>query len=174
MNMIYANVLIAALLTGCVGVKIQQHNLPCHTRSKAEIVQAATALLVQNSLKITMADTLIGLVQAESEEEFNAWTASTSKRIWQISIRPTIGPLGNVSPAVQETLSKPKHSNPMFIIATARTITQTKNAFGATSASGEYYYDDSANRDWEWYWSVRDGLESVCGAKVIITTKKVN
>jgi hypothetical protein len=171
--LVYA-IVAAIIVTACGGVKIQQHNLPCHSRGKSEIIQAATALLVQQGLKITMADTLVGLVQAESEEQRDVWSGMYIKRYWQVSVRPTIGPLGEVKPADQESLSKPKHPKPMFIIATAKTTTQSRNVFGATIANAEHYYDDEAHRDWEWYWSVRDGLESICDAKVIITTKKMN
>lgn len=162
------------LLVSCSGVKVQQHNLPCHTRTRAQAIQTATSLLVQHGLKITLADTLVGLVQAETEDTKEVWTGAFIKRVWQVNVRPDVGPTVAAKPEDQETLSKPKTSRPMFIIATAKTITRMTNAFGATIATAEHYYDDEAHQDWEWYWGVRQGLESLCETKVIITTKSVN
>ena len=162
------------LLVSCSGVKVQQHNLPCHTRTRAQAIQTATSLLVQHGFKITLADTLVGLVQAETEDTREVWTGAFIKRVWQVNVRPDVGPIGIAKPEDQETLTKRKTSKPMFIIATAKTITRTTNAFGATLATAEHYYDDEAHQDWEWYWAVRQGLESLCETKVIITTKSVN
>lgn len=164
----------ALFLVSCSGIKVQQHNLPCHTRTRAQAIQTATSLLVQHGFKITLADTLVGLVQAETEDTREMWTGAFMKRVWQVSVRPEIGPIGIAKPGEQETLSKPQTGNSMFIIATAKTITRTTNAFGATLGTAEHYYDDEAHHDWEWYWDVRQGLESLCNAKVIITTKSVN
>ena len=169
------NLLFLALVaTSCVGVKIQQHNLPCHSRNKAQVVQSAAALLVQHGFKITMADTLIGLVQAETDETFDIWSGTTGRRVWQISLRRELGPITTAKPGDNAILTQPTDQNPLFVVATAKTVTQSKNAFGATLASAEHYYDDKAHKDWEWYWGVRQGLESVCDAKVVITTKKMN
>ena len=168
------SLLIAVLTAACSGVKIQQHNLPCHTRTRAQAIQTATSLLVQHGFKITLADTLVGLVQAETEDTRDPWSGVMVKRVWQVNIRPELGSYGTAKPQDQETLSKLKATRSMFIIATAKTITRTTNAFGATLASSELYYDDDVHQDWEWYWGVRQGLESLCDAKVIITTKSVN
>jgi hypothetical protein len=166
--------LIAAVFIGCSGVKIQQHNLPCHTRTKADVLRSAMSLLVQHGFKITVADTVLGLVQAETEETRDIWSGMISKRVWQVSIRPELGPLGQIDPVGQAALSKPQTDRTMYVIATARTVNKTTNAFGATISTAEIYYDDSVHEDWEWYWEVRRGLESVCGSKVVISTRKVN
>jgi len=174
MRTTFYTVLLSILAVSCAGVKVQQHNLPCHTRNRAQALQTATSLLVQHGLKITVADTLIGLVEAESEDTRDIWTGVMVRRVWQINIRPDVGPLETAKPDDQETLAKPKNGRSMFIIATAKTITRTTNAFGATLATAEHYYDDKAHQDWEWYWGVRQGLESLCDARVVITTKSVN
>ena len=174
MRTTFYTVLLSILAVSCAGVIVQQHNLPCHTRNRAQAMQTATSLLVQHGLKITVADTLIGLVQAESEDTRDVWSGVMVKRMWQINIRPDTGPLGMVKPSDQETLSKPNNGRSMFIIATAKTITRTTNTFGATLATAEHYYDDKAHQDWEWYWGVRQGLESLCDARVVITTKTMN
>lgn len=166
--------LAAAFLGSCAGVKVKQHNLPCHTRSRAEVLQSAMSLLVQHGFTITLADTTIGLVQAETEESRNIWSGANGKRMWQISIRPELGNFGSVQPGEQATLTRPIEGRSMFVVATARTVTRTTNAYGATLATAEEYYDDNSHSDWEWYWGVRSGLESLCGAKVVISTKSLN
>lgn len=163
-----------SILASCAGVKVQQHNLPCHTRTRAEVLQSAMSLLVQHGFTITLADTTIGLVQAETEESRNIWLGSSGKRMWQISIRPELGSVGAIQPGDQATLSKPMEGRSMFVVATAKTVTRTTNAYGATLATAEEYYDDKSHTDWEWYWGVRSGLESICGARVVISTKSMN
>jgi hypothetical protein len=167
--------LVLTLLSySCSGVKIQQHNLACHTKNRAEIVQTATSLLTMYNFKISLADTVIGLIQAESEEQRDVWSGAVTKRVWQINIRPDLGPVTSKPGPGQESLSRPKSGKPMFVIATAKTITRTTNVFGATLATAEHYYDDDAHRDWEWYWGVRTGLESVCDSRVVIITRSMN
>ncbi len=165
-------VTIASLFTmiSCSTTKLKQHTIGCFERSKSDVIRSATALLVQHGLTVTMADTLIGLVQAESAESSDAWTGLISKRVWQVTVAPTIGGK-NTSSA---TLSKPTSSASLYIIATAKTVNRTQNAYGATLATSEVYYDDSSHEDWEWYWGVRRGLESICGTKAVITTKPLH
>lgn len=174
MNRIYLFAILGLFAVGCSGVKIQQHNIPCHTRTRADVLRSAMSLLVQHGFNVTIADTTIGLVQGETEESREIWSGMISKRVWQISIRPDLGKLGVISAESQATLTKPIDQPSMYVIATAKTVNKTTNAFGATLSTSELYYDDDVHQDWEWYWEVRRGLESVCGSKVVISTRKIN
>ena len=174
MNRIYLFAILGLFAVGCSGVKIQQHNIPCHTRTRADVLRSAMSLLVQHGFTVSIADTTIGLVQGETEESRDIWSGMITKRVWQISIRPELGKIGELSPADQAALSKPAQQPSMYVIATAKTVNKTTNAFGATLSTAELYYDDDVHQDWEWYWEVRRGLESVCGSKVVISTRKIN
>lgn len=161
------------LLPGCMTTKISQHNLPCHSRTQTDVIRSATSILVMNGFRITISDTTVGLVQAETEESRNIWTGYISKRIWQINITPRLD--NNIDPksgnkAALEALAT---SKPLYIIATAKETSKSQNAFGATLLTTETYYDDDAHKDWEWYWAVRKGLENLCGATSVITVKKM-
>jgi len=161
------------MLGGC-GTTIKQHHINCFDRSRADVLRSATALLVQTGFNITFADTIIGLVQAETAEQHNIWVGLFTKRVWQITVKPAIGKFDKVTSGDQATLSAPPGSQPLYIMATAKTIDRSQNIFGATISTSETYYDDNAHEDWEWYWDIRKGLETVCGTKAVITVKKMN
>ncbi len=167
-------VIALTLCIGCMTTKIQQHHIGCFDRSRADVLRSATTLLVQSGFNITLADTVIGLVQGETEEQHDIWSGLNSKRVWQISVKPDLGKLGVVSAGDQSTLSAPPGSKPLYIMATAKTVNRSQNAYGATLAASEVYYDDTSHEDWEWYWDVRKGLEGICGSKAVITTKKMH
>ena len=59
-------VMLALTLPSCKTVNIKQHNIGCFDRSKADVLRSATALLVQHGFTVTMADTVIGIVQGET------------------------------------------------------------------------------------------------------------
>jgi len=121
-----------------------------------------------------MADTIIGIVQGETASEHDIWTGQNTKRVWQVTVKPDFATTAMVSAGDQAALTAPQGSKPLFVLATAKTVSSSQNAFGATLSSNETYYDDSAHEDWEWYWDVRKGLESICGTKAVITTKKMH
>lgn len=57
------------------------------------------------------------------------------------------------------------------IFATAKTNTYTKNIFATMTGNSDTYYKDDSSQDWGWYWNVRDGLETLCGTKLVIVEK---
>ncbi len=162
---------LALLVNACSATKIQQHNIGCFDRSKADVLRSATTLLVQHGFNVTHADTVVGLVQGETAESRDAWTGMITKRVWQVNVSPVLDKQTSSSAAA---LTAPAGKQSLYIIATARTVNRTQNAFGATIATAEQYYDDTSHEDWEWYWGVRNGLEAICGSKAVITTKKVH
>jgi len=165
--------IMLSVLSGCMTTKIRQHTIDCNARSKADILRSATTLLVQSGFTVTLADTVVGLVQAETAEQYDIWSGTNSRRVWQISIRSDVGQTNSTTGGAMASSALPG-AKPLHVIATARTINRGQNAFGATSSTSEVYYDDSAHEDWEWYWDVRKGLETMCGAKAIITTKNMH
>jgi len=166
--------ILMTLCVGCMTTKIQQHNIGCFDRSKADVVRSATALLVQNGFNVTMADTIVGIVQGETEPQHDIWSGQNTKRVWQVTVKPELAKSAAVTAGDQAVLTAPPGSKPLYVVATAKTVSSSQNAFGATLSSNETYYDDSAHEDWEWYWDVRKGLEGICGTKAVITTKKMH
>lgn len=39
------------------------------------------------------------------------------------------------------------------------------------TGNSDTYYKDDSSQDWGWYWNVRDGLEALCGTKLVIVEK---
>lgn len=178
MKIVLTNVFVvvaaALLLPSCMTTKVQQHNLPCHDRTVADVVRSATSILVMNGFRITHTDTIVGLVQAQTDESHDIWSGAVSQRVWQIVMKPELKNYGEVKAGEITTLAAPTDKKPLYIIATAKVVSKSQNAYGATLATSEVYYDDNAHKDWEWYWDVRKGLEQICGATAVITTKKMN
>lgn len=174
-------VVTASMLSVGCATKIHQHNLNCPTRSRAEIVRSSTALLVKNGFTITMSDTLIGIVQAETEETRSVWSAVNTKKVWQIITEQPVS-TNKQEQANNKSVSTGSSSSysatgdaaapGLVIIATAKTVDRTQSVFGAQTSASETYYDDDSHSDWEWYWDVRKGLEALCGSKIYITTVK--
>lgn len=171
-----AIVLVFSLMPigGCMTTRIKQHNLPCHNRSQSDVIRSATSILVMHGFRITLSDTVVGIVQGETEESFSVWTGSISKRVWQVNIKKSLEKNIEINEAGKSALAAPASAQPLFIIAIAKVVSKKQNAFGATMATSETYFDDDSHKDWEWYWNVRKGLEEVCGASAVISVKKMN
>lgn len=179
-SLFFPSLLATLLFTqGCMITRVKQynvkqHNLPCHHRTQGEVIRSATSILVQSGFRITLSDTLIGLVQAETEEMVDIWTGVNSKRVWQISIKHSLDSNASITAGNAQTLAAPPDIQPLYIVALAKVVGHTQNAYGATLSTSEVYYDNEAHKDWEWYWDVRKGLESICGATSVITVKEMN
>ena len=178
MRMVLTHLVVAfvatVFLTSCMSTKVQQHNLPCHDRTVADVVRSATSILVLNGFRITHSDTIVGLVQAQTDESRDIWTGAVNQRVWQIVMKPDLKDAGEVKAGEVTTLAAPTGKKPLYIIATAKVVSRSQNAYGATLATSETYYDNDAHKDWQWYWDVRTGLEQICGTTAVITTKKMN
>ena len=48
-------------------------------------------------------------------------------------------------------------------------LTMDKNRI--RRGNSDTYYKDDSSQDWGWYWNVRDGLEALCGTKLVIVEK---
>jgi hypothetical protein len=136
-------------LTSC-GTTVYQLNTDCAKVSTEDLFKSITTLMLQEGFLIKQNDSKLGFLQAETVPKFNIWTGMNEVRYW----------------IFQENNHK--------IIAFAKVIYTQQNIFGATTGGAEAYYDDKAHQDWTWYWSIRNGLEKICGSKIIITEKKQN
>jgi hypothetical protein len=163
--------LTALVSSGCA-TRIRQHNLPCHNRTVADVVRATTSTLVMNGFRITHSDTIVGLIQAQTDESRNVWTGIVEQRVWQVALRPNLNNVGEVTAGNSLSLAPPTDKQPLYLVATAKVVGRTQNAFGATLSTSEEYYGDHVHEDWTWYWDVRRGLEQVCGATAVVTVKK--
>lgn len=157
----------------CMTTKIKQHNLPCYQRTQVEIIRSATSILVMNGFRITLADTLMGLVQAETEEAHDVWSGRDNKRVWTISIKSSLDQEIMTTAGEQRTLESGQNSKPLYIVALAKVVSRSRNVYGATASASEDYYDNDSPKDWGWYWDVRKGLETICGATSVITVKEM-
>ncbi|MBU3699657.1 MAG: hypothetical protein FGM33_06555 [Candidatus Kapabacteria bacterium] len=160
------------VISGCSTV-IHQHNLACHNRTRTQIVQSATAVLVQSGFTIKSADTVLGLIQAETPDEARIG-GYLEHRVWQIMIKPRLEGHSEISSQEKESLSKPQGAASMYLFATAKSVLKGTNVFGATTGTSETYYHDGVSESWNWYWDVRRGLEEICGARCIISKRSVN
>ncbi|MEY3387038.1 MAG: hypothetical protein RIR53_1849 [Bacteroidota bacterium] len=165
-------IIISSLLTSCVAVPtVHQHNLECHTQSKAEVVRSVVRVLVEHNFTITFADTLAGVVYAGWDARgVPAPITYSFMREWKIFMADDLGDVGMIRAEDQEEMVKPKPNNAMYVIATARHIPFTMSLLGPRLR----YCNDTTSKDELWYWNVRKELESLCSAKTIITTKPLD
>jgi hypothetical protein len=132
------------MIVGCAQRPIKLVT-PCTSQSTSDLIAALTALVVSEGMNVTLVNEKVGILQASSAEDRSIWTGATTSNHWTFTVRE-----GKVEPI-------------------AKSLTQTKNAFGATLSSSETYYTDKADQDWKWYWNVRNGLQTLCGSQVRIT-----
>lgn len=176
MKLILMAIGVACCITACNTIKVHQHTIPCGEHTRADVVRSAMSLLVMHGFNITLADTVVGLIQGESAEESSFWAGSVSKKIWQITIKvnQTAGNVyaGAATGGMGDQQSATLQSSLNYhVAATAKVVTKTTNAFGATLSTTEVYCNNDTLPGEEWYWSVRHGLESLCGSVSVITTK---
>lgn len=103
---------------------------------------ALSALVMAEGMQITLVNDNIGILQAATAEDHSIWTGIYSTRQWIFSMK------GDT------------------VLAYAKSIDQTRNAFGGVVGTSETYYTDKLHPDNAWYWNVRRGLETLCGSKV--------
>lgn len=136
----------AVLFTACAQRPIQL-TTPCPTKPMREVVSSLSALVIAEGMQITLVNENIGILQASSPEDHSIWTGLYTIRQWIFTMK------GDT------------------VLAYAKTIDQSRNAFGATLATSETYYSDKVHPDHAWYWNVRRGLETLCGGKVEFVQK---
>lgn len=139
---------IAVLFAACAPRPIQL-TTPCASKSTKEIVAALSALVMAEGMQLTLVNDNIGILQASTAESHSIWTGTSSTLQWIFTIK------GDT------------------VLAYAKAIDQSRNAFGAVTYTNETYYSDSKlhpNSN-AWYWNVRRGLETLCGGKVEFVQK---
>lgn len=141
--------LLATVLCSC-GHTVYQLNTDCDRVSAEELFQSITTLLMQENFLIKQNDIKLGYLQAETVPDFNVWVGQTETRIW----------------VFQYIKGK--------IVASAKVVYQGQNAFGSPTSSSQIYYGDKTHSDWTWYWTIRRGIETICGNKIIIKENHVN
>lgn len=146
---ITASLLVALILTSC-GTTVYQLQTKCDKTTPEELFKSISTLLMQQNFIIKQSDMKLGYLQAETMPSFSVWTGMDETRVW----------------VFQYVQGK--------IIASAKQVLTKKNMFGQTESGAETYYNDNVHSDWSWYWDVRNGLENLCGDKIVITEKKVN
>lgn len=135
------------LICGC-GTTMHQLNTTCNKPTE-ELFNQVSSVLLSEGFLIKQNDPKIGYLQAETIPSRNIWTGSTEIRYWILQRQDSI------------------------LIAYAKVSYITQNVFGATTGASELYYNDQAHKDWTWYWSIRNKIESVCENRIrFITTQK--
>ena len=137
--------LLSLLVLSC-SPKIYEHQLNCKSNTE-QILSKFVQLVTSEGLTVENQDAKLGFANASSSEDFSFWTGVYTRRFWTISV-------------VEGK-----------IFATAKTNTYTKNIFGTMTGNSDTYYKDDSSQDWGWYWNVRDGLEALCGTKLVIVEK---
>lgn len=164
---------VTTVFVAC-GTTIRQHNIPCADRNPSDVVRSLTSILIQSGFRITHSDTLIGLIQAQTDEQRNIWSGGVEQRVWQISLKRMPNSQREAHAGTAAPPSGQSVAETVQIVATAKVLSKTQNAFGATLATAEIYYGDDTHEDWEWYWDVRNAMQSLCGTTAVITNKKMH
>lgn len=134
-------VVLTTVVAACAQRPIQI-TAPCQTKSAKEIIANLSALMAAEGMQITLANEQVGVLQASTAEERDPWTGMYTTKAWSLVVKD-----GTVQ-------------------AYAKTINQSRNAFGVVVATNETYYSDKVHQDWMWYWNVRRGLQELCGTDV--------
>ncbi|MCE7933188.1 MAG: hypothetical protein DYG96_01205 [Chlorobi bacterium CHB2] len=137
---------IAVLFAACAPRPIQL-TTPCASKSTKEIVAALSALVMAEGMQLTLVNDNIGILQASTAEDHSIWTGIYSTKQWVFTMKSDT------------------------VLAYAKTVDQSRNAFGAVLSTSETYYSDKVHPDHAWYWNVRRGLETLCGGKVEFVQK---
>lgn len=150
MKKFFLVILTSILLSSC-STTVYQLTSNCDKISSDELFKSISTLLIQENFSIKQSDMNLLYLRAETEPIVKAsLMGMIETRIWTFQ------------------LVNGK------IIATARQILVQKNAFGNETGSSEKYYNDKVHKSWGWYWNVRNGLENLCGDKIIIVEKETN
>jgi len=139
--------LISFFLSSC-GTTMYQLKTDCSKVTVEELFKSITALLIEEDFIVKQSDLKLGYLQAETMPEFNVWLGMNEIRVWSF----------------QDVNGKIK--------ATAKVVYTKKNIYGSTTGGSVTYYNDDAHEDWTWYWNIRNGLERICGNKIVIVKKK--
>jgi hypothetical protein len=104
-------------------------------------------MLIEEGFEIKKLDERSGVLQAETMSKYDFLMGGNHQKVWSIYLIE-----GKV-------------------IAQAKVVTITTNAFGAVISSGETYYSDASHSSHDWYWDIRKKIEEKCG-EVIVDYKK--
>ena len=114
-----------------------------------DLFKSITTLLMQENFLIKQSDIRLGYLQAETIPEFDdaALMVGSSSQVYKIWV-------------FQYKQGK--------IIATARSIRTIKQ--NHLQDGSQIYYSDKINKNkrTKWYWNIRNGLENLCGNKIVI------
>ena len=147
--------MIVALLVGMFGMSgcgttVYRLESKCDAVTTDSLFKSISILLIQKNFSIKQLDANDGYLEASTFPEWSVWTGMTSSKIWTF----------------QKINDK--------IVASAKTLMQSQNMFGATTGSSVYYYSDKCHEDWDWYWDIRYSLEEICGNKIVIIKTETN
>lgn len=141
---------VLLIVTACSSIKT--HNSICQTDTE-QVIKSFVSLAMQEGMNITAQDPKTGFAAAESI--VSSYGSGNNKYVWQINVTAGSGPVAAVN-----------------VRATAKMVTTTTNAFGAQTGATEIYPDDDFPEFHTWYWSVRKGLEKVCGTAFTVNELK--
>lgn len=149
MKPLSALLLSTLLLIGCTPTKWQMR-APCATEemTRSEIMENLVALVVQEEFNPTIINVEIGLLQTKTAETTSFWTGWSTTYHWNFSFS------GDT------------------IVGTAKSVVVSRNQYGVAMGSSEEYYNDETDRDESWYWNVRNGIENMCGERIIFIERK--
>lgn len=139
---------ITLSLNSCITTKIHELQSNCDQITTDELFKSLTTLVLKENMIIKQSDAKLGYLQAETNPKRSPLSGETRSYAWVF-----------------------QHSDGK-IVAYAKVLYSSQNAFGATKESGEAYYGDDSSKEEKWYWNVRNGIEKLCGNKIIIVTTK--
>ncbi len=156
-------VIIMSIFFSSCGTTVWQLKTDCNI-SNEDLFKQISQVLISEGFIIKSFDDKLGYLQAETQSKFNAWTGLNEIRYW-IFQSPNTSSYSSVTSATNKSNK---------IIAMAKVVYMQQNMFGATTGGSEKYYNDDVNKDWTWYWNVRNSLVQICGNKILFVKKTQN
>lgn len=130
------------MLISCSIPKTYKHTFKCENKTKEKLFSEVSVILANEGLTIKLANEGSGTIQAERESTTVSMDFVSK---WNITI-------------MNDTL-----------IAYATKTIISKNAFGKETGRDVTHVNSDESEATSFYWNVREKLENLCGAKVIIS-----
>lgn len=154
---LFTAILAPLLSAGCAPLikryrALQQHAVGCTGKTRAQILDELTAMIASEGFSVTSINERAGILEGERRD-------GPAVVSWQFLHRGD-----TVLAIARKTVSTSGSSTNVTTKADGTKEVKTESGTGVTVES----FGDEADKDVNWYWHVRDGLEKFCGAHVVV------
>ncbi len=150
--------ILAPLLCGGCGAlarrfsALQQHAVGCTGKTRAQVLDELTAMIASEGFSVTNMNERAGILEGERRD-------GPAVVSWQFLHRGD-----TVLAIARKTVSKSSTTTNVTSKTDGTKEVKTESGTDVTVES----FGDEADKDVNWYWHVRDGLEKFCGAHVVV------